>query len=1455
MMRDRRPRVHASGAGSIAAAGNVEHAFAHVGDTYGIEAVPLVRALLDYGPVVDDAGIEQFTGREWLIEAIEERLTGGLGTGAPAGAGRWVLVEARAGLGKTTLAAHLSRTWNCACHFFTPRLGGAREWRVALQSLAAQLITRWDLQEEFAPGGMLPGWAGDPARFPAILSAAARVASAQGMQVRIVVDGLEEAAGQGRDLGLPDLLPAGVGIVATFRTGMPPDRLPTADHSPRIVIDADDHKNRTDVRRYLSRQVREDTVAAWLAKHGIDENEFVSRVTERSGGVWVYLRYVLAAIRYGLWTLDDLNGLPAGLAGYYRQHVIGLRSDPTFLDEDLPVLAALAAAQQPVTVEQLSRWTGLQRGLVRSLCGSRYRPFLTVHAVDRVRPPQFAIYHASLREYLSGDASDTDDDPLDLHDLRQAAVTAHRQIADHYLTLLGGLITDPHTGHVHGLTAVLDAPELAESDDQYPLLHLPLHLGRTQRHDELYALLTCRCPAPGSRAGEVWADLHDRTGTLDIYLAQLALARTLTEKRTDHEVARGRPAPTLGQEIVYAWLASTAVSKSSAIPISLLQALVRTRTWDTTRALANASRIHDLQQRAQALIVITPYIIDPVQADRTRRQALTTAIAIRDEGVRAQALVSVAEHLIDPAHLTQALQAVQAIGNEGARAKALVGVAGGFSGSARDQVLMRALQAAQAIPDAWSRKEMLAAIAGRMTDSAQLAQLLEAAQANRYAWEREKLLAVIAGRMTDSAQLRQLLEAAQASHNEWSQAQILAAVAQQITDPAQLMQALQAAQAIKSEGARAKALVAVAGKLSGSARDRVLMQALQAAHTIPMEFSRAEALIAVAGKLSGSARDRVLMQALQIAYATEDEWSRAQALVAVARQMTDPTQLTQILQAAQAIEDRWHRAKALASIVGQLPGTARDEALTQALQTAQAIEDEDAEKEVMLLLAEHLTDPAQLAQVLQAAQAIVDESARAKVLAAVAEQLTDPAQLIQALQAAQAVRYEEDRAKALARVAGQLSGATREETLAQALQAARAIRNVQSRAQALVAVSEQLSGAARDEALTQALHAAQAIDDEWPRVESLIAVAEQLTDPSQLALVLQAAQTIEDKDGRVQVMLGVAEQLSGTAHDEALTQALQTAQAIGDEDGQTKALMSVARQLTNPAQLAQVLQAAQALWDEENRAYVLAVVAEQLTDPAQLIQVLQAAQAIEYEEGRALALAAVARRLTDPAQLAEVLQAAQTIEDEDGHVQVLLGVAEQLSGAARGEVLAQALRAAQAIPMEFSRAEALVAVAGQLSEAARDEVLAQALRAAHGVPTQWLQVNALVEVAEQLSGAARDQVLAQALRAVQAIPSEWEQAHALATVAGQLTDPDHLAQAIRITATQATPQRRRACLLLLTQVANHAEKDPAVFLVLFRIYLRALVPLDLLLEGLTPIFMHVSRLSGTDGLSYVSKVI
>ena len=358
--------------------------------------------------LVRDLDLARFTGREALIAQIDsfvrDRERG------------YVVVRAEAGIGKSSLAAHLvwSRPW---LHHFT-RLPGGRSPQAARKNLAAQLIVRWGLAE-WAPGGLLPGAADDAGWFDRLLwaAAAARDAAEPGVPIVLVVDGLDEAeagadAGADLPLGLPVSLPGGVFVVVTSRFG-----IEAALHSVRNPadwrqIEVEGADNLADMAAFL-RDItadpvkRDSALLAALKCHGVDAGWFRRRLAERCAGVWIYLRYVLEEIRSGDRDPGQVDALPADLAGYYAEQVRRWSKDPPggggsrWEQVWLPLLGVLAAAREPLSLAELACYADVaSEQATRVFVEETARAFLSRDTTNG--QTRFSVRHQSLRDLLSG---------------------------------------------------------------------------------------------------------------------------------------------------------------------------------------------------------------------------------------------------------------------------------------------------------------------------------------------------------------------------------------------------------------------------------------------------------------------------------------------------------------------------------------------------------------------------------------------------------------------------------------------------------------------------------------------------------------------------------------------------------------------------------------------------------------------------------------------------------------------------------------------------------------------------------------------------------------------------------------------------------------------------------------------------------------------------------------------
>jgi hypothetical protein len=384
----------------------------------------------DPAPLERDLGLARFTGRDWLIARIDSFISDN--------ARGYVLIRAESGVGKSTLAAHLvwTRPW---LHHFT-RLPGGRSAQAARKSLAAQLIARWNLAEDWAPDGTMPTASGRPDWFSRLLHAAARERDqrAPGEPIVLVVDGLDEVddgpEAVGLPLGLPVSLPDRVFVVATSRFGI--DHALHGIRRPAVwlEIDVDGRYNMADIRQFIADVTHPDRGDERLRQavlgSGTDLEWFRRAVAQSCAGVWIYLQYVLDEIRDGVRDPHSVAELPSDLAGYYAEQIERWRGQATrrqWAHVTLPLLGVLGAAQAPLTIEELTAFAGVQStDAVRVFTEEMIRPFLHRHDDESVE-----LRHQSLRDLIEGNLLVDRPDVAGLARQLAAQVRlAHRAITD-----------------------------------------------------------------------------------------------------------------------------------------------------------------------------------------------------------------------------------------------------------------------------------------------------------------------------------------------------------------------------------------------------------------------------------------------------------------------------------------------------------------------------------------------------------------------------------------------------------------------------------------------------------------------------------------------------------------------------------------------------------------------------------------------------------------------------------------------------------------------------------------------------------------------------------------------------------------------------------------------------------------------------------------------------------------
>jgi hypothetical protein len=221
----------------------------------------------------------------------------------------------------------------------------------------------------------------------------------------IVVDALDEVADATIPVGsnplyLPERLPDGVFVIATSRK-----RATWAfERKGGIEISSRSDKNRRDIERYLELLAIRPAIAARLAERGSSTDEFVATLGDKSEGNFMYLRYVVPEIERGAFDLAKLDEIPAGLETYYADHwerMVGTDRDDWFAHK-LPVIATLAVVREPIPVELIASYSGVEKRRVRGVL-QEWSPFLQDELVEQDGDARrcWRIYHASFLDFLA----------------------------------------------------------------------------------------------------------------------------------------------------------------------------------------------------------------------------------------------------------------------------------------------------------------------------------------------------------------------------------------------------------------------------------------------------------------------------------------------------------------------------------------------------------------------------------------------------------------------------------------------------------------------------------------------------------------------------------------------------------------------------------------------------------------------------------------------------------------------------------------------------------------------------------------------------------------------------------------------------------------------------------------------------------------------------------------------
>jgi WD40 repeat protein len=440
---------------------------------------------MDFSKRIQDLTAE-FVGREWLLRQVTDFLSHDTK--------RYLVIVGEAGIGKSAIAARLLQVKHIhAYHFCSVLEGGKLEPNAFVASLSTQLSQHLlEFSEcivERAPSyirgsvnvGELQGGIAAGVYIEKFIAQTKSANEAFQYLVRepledwvtkhnptepiiILVDSLDEAVRLDRHPNILDLirltqdLPQPVRWLMTSRPGRHLSTLPGA----RIEMLDKSSDNLKDVRLFIANVLSEPAVSAALKSSGQDIHQLTEELQQRSGGNFLYLRFVLTGMRDDAVAgrpLGTIDRLPVGLAGLYKEFLERALSDKTdeWTEVYRPVLGVLATTQESLSLAQLSAFSGIKAQLVNDVLVS-LRELLDLNVADDSGTHR--IFHTSFKDFLTDIKVNPDFwvDPQDFH----------QQISSYYFNKYGG-----------------DWEEC----DRYGLQYLPSHLNGAGLTGKLRELL------------------------------------------------------------------------------------------------------------------------------------------------------------------------------------------------------------------------------------------------------------------------------------------------------------------------------------------------------------------------------------------------------------------------------------------------------------------------------------------------------------------------------------------------------------------------------------------------------------------------------------------------------------------------------------------------------------------------------------------------------------------------------------------------------------------------------------------------------------------------------------------------------------------------------------------------------------------------------------------------------
>jgi hypothetical protein len=331
--------------------------------------------------------LQNFVGREYVFNAVNEFIKNN--------SSGYFIIRGDPGIGKTALLAKMINEHGYI-HHFNVALQNIRSTRAFLENICLQLISRYHLPYQTLPQNATD----DSGFFSQCLSEAAIKQTNQ--PIVIAIDALDEADRTGlvpnvNSLYLPPSLPEGVYVILTSRRMN--DLHLQVSKSQILDLEADSDGNLQDIKSYIDKYLMREKMKTKISAWNINSERFGEALVKKSQGNFMYLYYILPAIEEGRFSKGTVDELPDGLLGYYQRHWRQMRegNEEEFDKKFQPIVCILGVAQEPITIDQISAWTNIDKTQVKHAI-EKWFEFL--HPGKEEGQTLYRIYHASFQDFL-----------------------------------------------------------------------------------------------------------------------------------------------------------------------------------------------------------------------------------------------------------------------------------------------------------------------------------------------------------------------------------------------------------------------------------------------------------------------------------------------------------------------------------------------------------------------------------------------------------------------------------------------------------------------------------------------------------------------------------------------------------------------------------------------------------------------------------------------------------------------------------------------------------------------------------------------------------------------------------------------------------------------------------------------------------------------------------------------